>query len=192
MWKASAARLLTVVAASIVGCASAPDLTTQPGRRLYLDEALEKHVPKQFGCNEWSMKFVRSEKQGNASFDYYDFEGCAQRTEFVTLVEESSSGAVLTSVGAAPAETDFLDAAKAQLIKTAEFDTDCKQLEMTFLNALITAGRGQFEGTVGVTGCGKKATYHTVCQHVDYTAGKHKISCSNVATTKNDDKPDAK
>jgi hypothetical protein len=166
-----------------VGCAATRDLATQPGRRLFVEKQLEKSIPRQLGCNEWKLTFDKSDKQGNAKFDYYKLEGCGHQTGYVTLVEEASSGHVLTAVGVAASERDFVDAAKQQLDRTAKFDTSCDEIEVSVLNALITGGHGGFEATMGVAGCGKKATYHTVCRHTDYSAGKHEISCSNVATT---------
>ena len=85
--------------------------------------------------------------------------------------------------GLVPSEDDYVTAAKEQLRKTAQFDTDCEELSFTVLHAVLTHPRNAFEATIGVKGCGKKNTYQSRCQHVAYTAGRHDITCTAVITS---------
>jgi hypothetical protein len=153
-----------------VGSACSPSVQTQQQRLSYVQDTNDGQqlLQKGMNCNDVRLKFRVTRQVGINSYDVYDAEGCGRRSEYVTQVSQQSvgGGTTVTSYHASLAapEAEFRKAAEAQLRKTAGFDLDCKDLAFTTLQAVIEEMGNTWQGTIGVAGCGKKATYLTGCQ----------------------------
>ncbi len=131
-------------------------------------------------CDDVKLHFQTTEHAGIDWYDIYTADGCGQQSDYVTKVSQEPFGLEkLTSWQASLAapEAEYQAAAEAQLKKTAGFDLACKDLEFSTLQAVIARMRNAWEATVGVTGCGKKATYRTRCALQGFKAGQHEIVC---------------
>jgi hypothetical protein len=153
-----------------VGIACAPSVQTQAQRLAYVQETKDgtQLLQKSMNCEDIKLTFRTTRQVGINSYDVYDAEGCGHRSEYVIQVSQRSLGGGTTLTDwhaslAAP-EAEFKKAAEVQLRKTAGFDLDCKDLEFTTLQAVIAEIGNMWHGTVGVAGCGKKATYAAGCE----------------------------
>jgi len=62
-----------------------------------------------------------------------------------------------------PGDKLHLEAAIESVSKRTAFDIDCKEVDAILLGDITRLGQQMTTMSIGVTGCGKKATYYTEC-----------------------------
>jgi len=76
--------------------------------------------------------------------------------------------AIFISGCAAPSEGFALEAAE----KRAPFDMECDEVNSQLLGDVVPIRDGLTQMDIGVTGCGKKASYKTTCQRGGFAGEK--------------------
>lgn len=177
-------RGLGLVVLVVGSCAyTPPSISTLPQRREVLAPQISDSLTGTMNCPNAQLTFVSTESSTSAAFpsyrDLYVAEGCGQRTEFATSV--SMLGTIIEKAWASPvpAIEGFRAEAHAQADKTAAFDFECKDLSHVDLTEQLGMTHDSFQASIGESGCGKHATYHTHCNATGYTAGTHQISCTS-------------
>lgn len=120
------------------------------------------------------------------SYDRYEVVGCDQKSEYLTMVRHRGDS-ITWGLGLVPTVSDYEKVVQNQLEKTARFDMNCQDIDMTILNQLIAPMRGQYRATIGVRGCGKSSSYNSLCGHVGYSNGGHQLSCQYEQTASSAD-----
>ena len=176
--------LFQLCVASLLAARCAPAIQTQPDRLLFLDATVKENLHKTMACNDVKLSFQKTDQTGTAWYDIYTAEGCGRRSEFVTMVEQQTIGTATFTrwlVSLAGPAGEFQAAAYAQLERTAGFDLGCKSLEFTPLHELLARLRNSYDGTIGVAGCGKKATYRVTRALQGYDGESRDIVCKSTA-----------
>jgi len=173
-----------VLALFIGGCLYAPpSISTLPQRRQYLAPQIADWLNATMKCPSANLTFVSSDTRGMPSFpQYFDFyvaEGCGQRTDFVTVVKMLGANVVEQQASPVPPLEQYRAEAHAQTAKTAAFDFGCTDLSYVDLSERLATLRDTYDASIGAAGCGKRATYHTHCNQIGYSAGANQIACNS-------------
>lgn len=172
------------VIAALTCSACGPKVDTQAHRYQYLKGYIDQAADLALNCKQSSVTFLESSRVGVAEFDHYQIEGCDQSTEMmtsVTVVDARSSTVFVRRIMAVPPLEKFPTEAREQLAPTARFALDCTELAFQDLAVTVTPMREVYTASIGVTGCGRKATYKVVCQYTGFNAGQHGITCASTA-----------
>jgi hypothetical protein len=165
---------------------------TQPQRLAEFEKEIHVGAATLSHCAAPIITFKSTRHDGSIWYDVYSLEGCGHKTDYVVAVTKNETGgtwAVSYRVSIAAPDDTFRAEAKAQLVKSAQFDLDCKSdLQFEILNETLDPLQTTYLASVGVRGCDKKSTYRTTCLEKSYDSGKYDIDCKSVVTTTTDTK----